>query len=539
MSVMGNFLGSDRGQNGTGPTLLSSISFNLTGQVCVLGYILIALALVVFVQCKNVYPQLLLARLLFSSGGAAASTMVTAVLPAMSIAAESDYDPTGSRSLPREQSIDGSASSADNGHEDGSTHAPSVSVSSELTITPALYQSSSAHGASTRGLGSSATIDPPAASSKIAGYVGMFAGCGALLALVIFLPFPERLQKHGSSPEMALKLSYYGVAGAAFLVSLWCLVGLRGLHEESVTTVSMFNLSKADQFTSNDNDRASLRHLWKSFHASIVLGFKHADIGLGYVGGFVARSSSVGISLFVPLLVNALFRSSGLCHDEDVGGLPDLKKKCAQAYILAAELTGVSQLVALLSAPIFGYVSARLGRRQGPLMFASSAGVIGYTLIATRFEVDRDHQHGSAEAFVYMCLIGISQIGAIVCSLGILSGGVLRQQENAIRPYISAVGEQSDANDQEGQRILSEDTPLISTAREDGPKDLSSLKGSIAGIYSLYGGAGILILTKLGGLLFDQVSFGAPFYIMAIFNAILFLTCLLLTSRSFFQTRVH
>ena len=48
-----------------------------------LGYLIIALSLVLFVQAKNVYPQLLLGRLFFSIGGAAASTMVTAILPAI------------------------------------------------------------------------------------------------------------------------------------------------------------------------------------------------------------------------------------------------------------------------------------------------------------------------------------------------------------------------------------------------------------------------------------------------------------------------
>jgi hypothetical protein len=50
------------------------------------------------------------------------------------------------------------------------------------------------------------------------------------------------------------------------------------------------------------------------------------------------------------------------------------------------------------------------------------------------------------------------------------------------------------------------------------------LKGSIAGVYSLYGGAGILILTKIGGLLFDVLSSGTPFFIMASFNGILLVT---------------
>ena len=40
-------------------------------MVCVLGYAIVGLSLLLFVQARNVYPQLLLARLLFSVGGAA------------------------------------------------------------------------------------------------------------------------------------------------------------------------------------------------------------------------------------------------------------------------------------------------------------------------------------------------------------------------------------------------------------------------------------------------------------------------------------
>ena len=39
--------------------------------VCVLGYTIVGLALLLFVQARNVYPQLLLARIFFSIGGAA------------------------------------------------------------------------------------------------------------------------------------------------------------------------------------------------------------------------------------------------------------------------------------------------------------------------------------------------------------------------------------------------------------------------------------------------------------------------------------
>jgi MFS family permease len=39
--------------------------------VCVLGYAIVGISLLLFVQARNVYPQLLLARMLFGVGGAA------------------------------------------------------------------------------------------------------------------------------------------------------------------------------------------------------------------------------------------------------------------------------------------------------------------------------------------------------------------------------------------------------------------------------------------------------------------------------------
>ena len=39
--------------------------------VCVVGYLVVGLALFLFVQARDVYPQLLLVRILFSIGGAA------------------------------------------------------------------------------------------------------------------------------------------------------------------------------------------------------------------------------------------------------------------------------------------------------------------------------------------------------------------------------------------------------------------------------------------------------------------------------------
>ena len=75
-----------------------------------------------------------------------------------------------------------------------------------------------------------------------------------------------------------------------------------------------------------------------------------------------------------------------------------------------------------------------------------------------------------------------------------------------------------------------EDAPLLeeATATHDDEPAASrvQLKGSIAGVYSWCGGAAILLLTKLGGYLFDVASTGAPFYMMAVFNGLLLIATL-------------
>jgi MFS family permease len=259
---------------------------------------------------------------------------------------------------------------------------------------------------------------------------------------------------------------------------------------------------------------------WKLLLDSTVLGFKDAQIGLGYLGGFVARASSVGISLFIPLYVNAYFIRNGFCKGSPNDPSPELKKECRAAYVLAAELTGVSQLIALLCAPLFGYLSDRYRRFNVPLLAASVCGIIGYTAFARLISPepkDVNGRGGSPVVFVIVALIGISQIGAIVCSLGLLGRGVLGAEGvyNLSSRLESASARCSDANaDEEATALVPSSTSGLQISSR------SHLKGSIAGVYSLSGGAAILILTKVGGLLFDSVP-GAPFYLMSVFNAIL------------------
>ena len=144
-------------------------------------------------------------------------------------------------------------------------------------------------------------------------------------------------------------------------------------------------------------------------------------------------------------------------------------------------------------------------------------------------------EHASSWIFVIMALLGISQIGAIVCSLGLLGRSVLgshveREQLAPASPDLVAQveGPSSTSNNTAGSTIASSEPNVNSEyAAEDAPllrargSSNNHLKGSIAGVYSLAGGVGILLLTKIGGLLFDKVSPVAPFLMISAFNFLL------------------
>ena len=397
--------------------------------------------------------------------------------------------------------------------------------------------------------------------SVLAGYVGFFTGCGALVALAFFLPLPAKFSDHaGVTPGQAIQYSFYVVAGVAACVAVFASWGLRGIRgEEGKGWRALFGKSVAfKHVTVSLQSRTPYLHLLRD---SVRLAFYDSNIALGYLGGFVARASTVAISLFIPLYINTYFIRAGYCHGSPTDPSPDLKRECRTAYVLASILTGVAQLIALMCAPLFGYISSNHGtpgslrRYNWPVIVAAASGVIGYSIFPSLDSPEfrnTEGRQGSPFIFVVMALVGISQIGAIVCSLGSLGKGILsadvsttssswlrqRRQLGRIRMY------DSEASDTDDQPLLGDDSSPYQDERgqendyndddyddDDAQAVVASaaasrvrLKGSIAGVYSWCGGAAILILTKAGGYLFDKVSTGAPFYMMAGFNAMLLVT---------------
>jgi MFS family permease len=446
--------------------------------------------------------------------------MVTAILPSLTDDSNSEEDEARAR-IKALQNATARSSIA-------------FSVESEATITQERYTQS----VSERSMSDSAD-SAAGRPSKLAGFVGLFTGCGALVALTLFLPLPAKFgEDENTTPAEAVSYSFYVVAVVALAVSLFVAIGLRNIKgEEGKGFRVLFGLKDENESARSDGNgpqrvsRAFLStmcavtnvvqklapylHLMKD---SVFLGFVDSRIGLGYVGGFVARASSVAISLFIPLFVNTYYISNGFCKGSPHDSSPELKEECKTAYILSSILTGVAQFMGLICAPIFGYLASRTGRINYPIVVSTVFGIVGYTVLpqlASPEIKDIDGRGGSPIIFLVVSLLGISQIGAIVCSLGSLGRGVLAVElPRTTRPESLLQPEDYEsAND--------ESRPLISITTDQESVSRIRLKGSIAGVYSLYGGFAILLLTKLGGYLFDTLSNGAPFYMMAIFNAVL------------------
>nr|POF15567.1 hypothetical protein CFP56_48761 [Quercus suber] len=504
--------------------------------VAVAGYCIVGLALVCLVQSENVYPELLLARLGFSIGGAACSTMVTAVLPAM--VAQTGQREAQCDEEARDDFMNDHARQSSEGrssrktHASGRGHEQTPSLNSELTITQHRYASASQDRADVlHPRENDESVQKAAGTSKLAGFVGLFTGAGALLALAVFLPLPARFQGEGHDPAKSIQISFYIVAAVSFCVAIFIFCGLRNLPGESEKSLSALWKRPYDETTRTDADGnlhitlTPASSYFALIKDAVLLGFTDSAIGLGYVGGFVARASSVGISLFIPLFVNAYFVRSGLCTSNP-DNLTDIKENCKKAYTLAAALTGIAETAALICAPLFGWLGGRVvkGRSEWPLFGAATVGLAGYLAFGFLKSPDAFHDRNGRWAFLAVILIGISQIGSIVCSLSLLGRGIQHETQDAR----VAENRRPDTVDHDVTTTGSEAAPLLppvySTADRDGEmRDRAHLKGTIAGVYSFAGGAGILLLTKLGGVLFDSWHVGAPFFMLAIFNGVLML----------------
>lgn len=140
--------------------------------------------------------------------------------------------------------------------------------------------------------------------------------------------------------------------------------------------------------------------------------------------------------------------------------------------------SGIAQTLALIAAPLFGYLSDRFYRPLATLL-AASLGAIGYMALFSLKDPE-----SRVWGPVIVSIIGVAEIGMVVCSMALVTG-----------TYVPA-----------------------------------SSKGAVSGVYSVFGAAGILLSTKIGGVLFDSWDQGGPFFVMGVMHIVCVLASILVIS---------
>ena len=127
-------------------------------------------------------------------------------------------------------------------------------------------------------------------------------------------------------------------------------------------------------------------------------------------------------------------------------------------------VSGIAQTCALVAAPFVGFFCDKVNR-VGTLVVVSIVSGVGYTMTHFLTDVTR------GLVYLPICLIGIGEIGVIICS-----------------------------------QIL---------VTQSAPKDV---RGSVSGVFTLFGAAGILLTTKVGGILYDRWRPSGPFVMIGALN---------------------
>ena len=161
------------------------------------------------------------------------------------------------------------------------------------------------------------------------------------------------------------------------------------------------------------------------------------------------------MTLFLPLFFAHYYFSSGLCpkprwEPEDPA---DLKQLCKDAYLKASAAAGVAQTAALAASLFWGFLADKVDKAW-VLPISAAIGVAGYGGMVTTVNPLKPI------IYLWAVLLGLAESGLIVSSLALVS------------------------------------------------KVPADQRGGVAGAYSFFGAAGVLVTAKLGGYLFSTYGPG-------------------------------
>ncbi|SJX60226.1 uncharacterized protein SRS1_11540 [Sporisorium reilianum f. sp. reilianum] len=241
------------------------------------------------------------------------------------------------------------------------------------------------------------------------------------------------------------------------------------------------------------------------------------ELRMAYLGGALARAFTIGTTAFLPLLVTHHYYTSGLCRQlpspNPDSPLPndELKKLCRSAFTATAILGGTAQLTALLASPLIGLLCDTLSPTS-TISATSALGAVGFYLLGvgtSGFAGDKTTGEEVPDLLTGVSigaavLIGLGQIGAIVASLAGCARARSLIAEDQLEPADDpAAGDAASTCDTRRGRAQAE---------QAGPG-----AGAIAGAYTCTGSLSILVISKLGGLLFDMYV-PSPFLLIGGFS---------------------
>lgn len=266
---------------------------------------------------------------------------------------------------------------------------------------------------------------------KANGLVGVMNGVGAMVAVFILVQIPGWLMAQGMAVREAGQITYWIAAGLALITAVLLWLGLQR------------------QDKAHGEDSLHLRQLIREG----ITAAKDPGVALSYGAAFVSRGHLLVIGSFLAVWINKAGTLAGI----EPG---DITTRVGM-------IVGISQGVALLAAPLAGWLADRVNRVLAVIIIQALAAV-GYS--AMIFVTD---PFGGLMIAV-ACLAAAGQIGSIITA----------------------------------QVLVQQQAP-------------AAIRGSVIGFWGLCGSAGILFCTSLGGLLFDQWTEAGPFVMMGVLSALL------------------
>lgn len=246
--------------------------------------------------------------------------------------------------------------------------------------------------------------------AKVAGFTGMSAGLGALLAALVFTRLPMLFAKLFPSSLMKRSDIIFTFSTTATLILLTAILSavlMIGPQQSNIAPPLAARIREG------------------------VMAIRKPLVAIAYLSGFVARADSIALNLFMGPWVDNYLTQIGVCPP------PKLDDKnyvrCEQAKRLTSNLMSVSHLATLLCAPFFGILSDRLGLLSS-VMVPAAMGVFAFGGLYFTSRPDAWYM------YLFMAFCGFADIGMIISSMALISSQSSATNRGALSGVFSLFG---------------------------------------------------------------------------------------------------